>query len=228
MTETPRIFVIHALAASLPPVARAFADGWPKATVCNLMDDALSRDRQSGRYSDQEFEQRFSNLILYCLASGADGVLFACSAFNDAIESARRGISVPVLKPDEAMIGQALGMGERFAVVATFEPSIESLRSQICAQAEQCGKRVEVAGIFVDGAMRALDNGDAARHDALVARAVSEAPPVDAVLLAQFSMARAAAASASLSPAPLLTSPVSAVARLRSLVVDGAESRSRR
>ena len=225
MTETPRIFVVHALAASLAPVAQAFADGWPQATVCNLMDDALSRDRQSRRYSEREFERRFSSLVAYCLASGADGVLFACSAFNDAIESARRGVCVPVLKPDEAMIGQALDMGERFAVVATFEPSIDSLRAQIRAQAEHCGKRAEVAGVYVDEAMRALNNGDGARHDALIARAVSEVPPVDAVLLAQFSMARAAAASAPLSPAPLLTSPVSAVARLRTLVADAAQSR---
>lgn len=220
MTATPRIFVVHALAASLAPVTRAFADGWPKAKVCNLMDDALSRDRQSGRYSEREFAQRFSSLVLYCLASGADGVLFACSAFNDAIESARRGVSVPVLKPDEAMIGEALDMGERFAVVATFEPSIESLRAQICAEAKRCGKQAAVSGVYVDEAMRALNNGDGARHDALVARAVSEVPPVDAVLLAQFSMARAAAAAAPRSPAPLLTSPVSAVARLRSLVMD--------
>lgn len=225
MAEAPRIFVVHALAASLAPVVQAFADGWPKATVCNLMDDALSRDRQSGRYTESDFEQRFSSLVLYCLAGGADGVLFACSAFNDAIESARRGVSVPVLKPDEAMIGQALDMGESFAVVATFEPSIESLRSQLRAQAERCGKRAEVAGVYVDDAMRALNSGDGARHDALIARAVSEVPPVDAILLAQFSMARAAAASAPRSPAPLLTSPVSAVARLRSLVVDAAQSR---
>lgn len=220
MDEAPRIFVVHALAASLAPVARAFADGWPKAQVCNLMDDALSRDRQSGRYSEDLFERRFSNLIQYCLASGAEGILFACSAFNGAIESARRGIGVPALKPDEAMIARALEMGSRFAVVATFEPSIESLISQLRAEAGNRGKSVDVEGIFVEGAMRALDDGDGARHDALIAGAVSTAPEVDAVLLAQFSMARAADSATTGCPVPLLTSPGSAVARLRSLMVD--------
>lgn len=220
MTETHRIFVVHALAASLAPVAQAFAEGWPKASLCNLMDDALSRDRQSGRFSEADFEHRFKKLIQYCLALGAEGVLFACSAFNEAIESARRGVPVPVLKPDEAMIGEAIKMGEKLAVVATFEPSIESLRSQIQAEAGHCGKTVRVQGIFVDNALRALGDGDGARHDALIARAVSEIPEADAVLLAQFSMARAADTSAPRSPAPLLTSPRSAVARLRSQVVD--------
>ncbi len=220
MGEAPRIFVVHALAASLAPVAQAFADGWPKAKLCNLMDDALSRDRRSGHFSEEEFQHRFADLIQYCLACGADGVLFACSAFSGAIESARRGTPVPVLKPDEAMIGQALEMGHSFAVVATYEPSIESLRSQIEAEAGNCGKTVSVRGVFVEDAMRALNDGDGARHDALIARAVSELSEVDAVLLAQFSMARAAAASVPRSPAPLLTSPLSAVARLRSLVVD--------
>lgn len=127
---------------------------------------------------------------------------------------------MPVLKPDEAMIAQALEMGNSFAVVATFEPSIGSLRSQIETEAGTRGKAVRVQGVFVDNAMRALNSGDGARHDALIAGAVGGLSEVDAVLLAQFSMARASAAAAPRSPAPLLTSPESAVARLRSLVAD--------
>ncbi len=226
MAEPPRIFVVHALAASLAPVAQAFADGWPKITLCNLMDDALSRDRQSGHYSEEDFQRRFIDLVQYCLACSAEGVLFACSAFNGAIESARRGISVPVLKPEEAMIDQALEMGNSFAVVATFEPSIESLRSQIETEAGARSKAVRVQGVFVEDAMRALNDGDGARHDALIARAVSGLLEVDAVLLAQFSMARAAAPAAPRSPAPLLTSPQSAVARLRSLVAERSKART--
>lgn len=226
MAELPRIFVVHALPASLTPVAQAFADGWPNTTLCNLMDDALSRDRQSGRYSEEDFQRRFVDLIQYCLARRADGVLFACSAFNGAIEAARRGISVPVLKPDEAMIAQALEMGNRFAVVATFEPSIESLRSQIETEAGTRGKTVRVQGVFVDDAMRALNNGDGAHHDALIAGAVSGLSEVDAVLLAQFSMARASTAAATRSPAPLLTSPESAVARLRSRVLERSKAKT--
>lgn len=91
MAEPPRIFVVHALMASLAPVAQAFADRWPKSILCNLMDDALSRDRQSGRYSDEDFQRRFVDLIQYCLARRADGVLFACSAFNGAIEAPGAG-----------------------------------------------------------------------------------------------------------------------------------------
>ncbi len=223
MNETPRIFVVHALAASLAPVAQAFAGGWPKAELCNLMDDALSRDRQSGKHSEKAFERRFASLVRYCLDGGADGILFACSAFNGAIEIARRGVKVPVLKPDEAMIARALELGSRLAVVATFQPSIESLKSQIESEGARLGKSVSVEGIFVAEAMRALNDGDGARHDALVARAVSAAPAVDAVLLAQFSMARAAAAVAQ-SPGPLLTSAESAVARLRALVIREASA----
>jgi Asp/Glu/hydantoin racemase len=221
MAEGPRIFVVHALAASLAPVAQAFAGGWPKARLCNLMDDTLSRDRQCGHFSEEDFQRRFADLVHYCLACGAAGVLFACSAFNSAIESARRGVPVPVLKPDEAMVGEALNLGDRVAVVATFEPSITSLSAQIQTEAGSRGRSVRVEGVFVEHAMGALDDGDGARHDALIAGAVSRLSQVDAVLLAQFSMARAAPAAAPRSPAPLLTSPLSAVTKLRSLVADG-------
>lgn len=65
MTEQPRIFVIHALRASLAPVDKAFASGWAKARVCNLMDDALSRDRRGDVYTENEFKRRFSRLVGY-------------------------------------------------------------------------------------------------------------------------------------------------------------------
>jgi UDP-N-acetylmuramate-alanine ligase len=70
----------------------------------------------------------------------------------------------------------------------------------------------------VDGALAALQGGDAARHDALIAEAVRVFASADAVLLTQFSMARAASALSEAERARVLTTPGSAVAKLRRLV----------
>lgn len=218
MKGAPRIFVIHALAASLGPVAQAFAGGWPGATVCNLMDDSLSADRAADGAAD--FNPRFRALADYCVHNGADGILFACSAFNAEIDACRRGRKLPVLKPDEAMIEGALDRGRRLAVVATFEPSVASLEAQILERAAERGIDPVVEGIFVAGAMDALKSGNAGGHDARIAAAAASVTGADALLLAQFSMARAEHAAANATRVPVLTSPASAVARLRGLCAE--------
>jgi hypothetical protein len=73
----------------------------------------------------------------------------------------------------------------------------------------------------VDGALAALQSGDAPRHDALIAEAVGAFASADAILLAQFSMARAAAALSAPARGRVLTTPDSAVAKLRRLVEGG-------
>lgn len=216
MNAGPRIFVIHALQASLAPVARGFAEGWPKASVSNLMDDSLSADR--ARDDSADFEPRFRALTDYCVTNGASGILFACSAFNAEIDACRRELKLPVLKPDEAMIEGALDRGGRLAVVATFEPSINSLKAQILDVAATRGVTAEVEGYFVAGAMDALKSGNVDEHDTRIAAVAATVHHADVLLLSQFSMARAENAASAVTDVPVLSSPASAVSKLRALV----------
>ena len=75
-----------------------------------------------------------------------------------------------------------------------------------------------ITPLFVPGAMQALDAGDGATHDRLIADAVRPLAGHDAVLLAQFSTARAAPAVAAAIGGTVLTSPETAVAKIRRLV----------
>jgi len=66
--------------------------------------------------------------------------------------------------------------------------------------------------------MTALDAGDKATHDRLLALAAPRLGTCDVVMLAQFSMAGAREAVARAVSCPVLTSPDSAVLRLRELL----------
>jgi hypothetical protein len=66
--------------------------------------------------------------------------------------------------------------------------------------------------------MAALDSGDRATHDRLLALAAPQLGTCDVVMLAQFSMAGAREAVARAVSCPVLTSPNSAVLRLRALL----------
>ena len=109
---THRITLIHALKHSIAPTEAAFARLWPEARLMNLLDDSLSADlARDGTLSDA-MTDRFLALGDYAAATGADAILFTCSAFGPCIEAvARAHAPMPVLKPNEAMIEQAVTMG---------------------------------------------------------------------------------------------------------------------
>jgi Asp/Glu/hydantoin racemase len=218
----PRIALVHATPLAIGPIADAFARLWPEARRMNILDDSLSADRAAAGALTPDMIRRFVALARYCIDNGADGILFTCSAFGPAIEAARVAAGVPVLKPNEAMLDAGLhvaaqGRGQ-LALVATFEPSLASIDDELKALAHARGQRVQLVTRYVPGAMVALDAGDGARHDALIAAALDDWDDwrgCDALLLSQFSMARARESLQAASRIPVLVSTDSAVAALR-------------
>jgi hypothetical protein len=88
--------------------------------------------------------------------------------------------------------------------------------------ARAAGREVELRSVCVPEAMSALDAGDGATHDRLVAEAARRLAGCDAVMLAQFSTARAHAAVSAVLDCPVLTSPDSAVLWMRRAVTGTA------
>jgi hypothetical protein len=158
---------------------------------------------------------RFDTLGRYALSFGADGILFTCSAFGPAIERVAQSVTVPVLKPNEAMFAEAIAIGGTVGMLATFEPSIASMGVEFEADAAKAGAKVTLQSRFVPDAMAALLAGDRAKHDALVAESGTALAHCNAIMLAQFSMAPAADLLRRKVPAPVLTSPGAAVAAMR-------------
>src|SRR5438309_6296736 len=207
-----RIALIHALKHSIAPIEASFAQAWPDARLTNLLDDSLSADlARDGRLTDA-MTGRFLSLARYAAGTGADAILFTCSAFGPCIEAvARAHAPMPVLKPNEAMIEQAAARGRRIGLLATFAPTLASMPAEFPAS-------VEVVPKLAAGALAALDRGDRAEHDRLVTEASRDLRDCDLVALAQYSMAPAAELVAAASGRPVLTTPDSAVQKLKQLL----------
>ena len=206
-----RIALIHALAHSVEPINTALARDWPEATRMNLLDDSLSADlARSGQGLDAAMHERFQRLAQYALDSGADGILFTCSAFGPCIEAvARRHPSVPVLKPNEAMVAEAAAGAGTLGLIATFEPTLRSMPAEF-------PDHVTLDLALATGALEALNEGDGERHDQLIAAQAARLRErgCTRIALAQFSMARARGACEAASGLPVLTSVDSAIRRL--------------
>lgn len=207
-----RIALIHALTHAVDPINDELQRVWPDCVRMNLIDDSLSADlARSGQGLDAAMHLRFENLAAYAESTGAQGILFTCSAFGPCIEAvAARRPHMPVLKPNEAMIAEALACGRHMGLIASFAPTLQSMPAEFPAS-------LQLSSRLVDQALVALNQGDGQAHDALVVSAARElaAEGCDVIALAQFSMARAQQLVQQATGLPVLTTPSSAARVLR-------------
>jgi hypothetical protein len=214
-----RITLIHAMSRSIPPIVQAFHRLWPDATLMNLLDDSLASDLAREGALTPAMTQRFLALARYAKATGSDAVLFTCSAFGPCIEACARELApMPVLKPNEAMIEEAIalvGPRGRIGLMATFAPTLASMPPEFDAVAPDA----KLIPCLAEGALAALTAGDGAGHDAAAVRAASALSDCDAIALAQFSLSQAAGAIAAATGKTVLTTSDSAVRKLQRLLL---------
>jgi hypothetical protein len=207
-----RITLIHALKHSIVPIESSFARLWPQAQLMNLLDDSLSADLAEDGKLGPRMTERFLTMGRYAASTGADGILFTCSAFGPCIEAvAREQAPMPVLKPNEAMIEQAVAKGQRIGLLSTFPPTLVSMPPEFPPS-------VQLVPRLAEGALAALDRGDRAEHDRIVVEASKDLRDCDLIALAQYSMAPAVERVAEVTGKPVLTTPDSAVMKLKTLL----------
>ena len=118
------------------------------------------------------------------------------------------------------MADRAVQTGMRIGVIATLPSTLEPTAALIKSRAAAAGKEIQLITQVVEGAFDAVISGNGAKHDELVGAALrAMAKSADVIILAQASMARAVdALRPEDKPAPILSSPRSAVEHLASLV----------
>lgn len=218
----PRIVLLHAYGPSIPPIVEAFAAGWPQAEALNMLDETLYRDVGADGSIPPSMPGRLAGLFHHCEASGAKGVVFTGSTFGPAVDQARAGVGIPVLKADEAMAEAGVAAGRRILVVCTAKRAIPVIRGNVEAAVAAAGAAREIGDLWVPGAKDANDAGRAEEHDRAIAGAVADAAAAwDVILLGQISMVPALRhIPAALQPR-VLTSPAASVAKMRTLIGGG-------
>lgn len=185
----------------------------------NLLDDSLAADLARDGALTPAMTDRFLALARYAKNTGADGILFTCSAFGPCIEACARDMpSIPVLKPNEAMIEEAVavaGPRGRVGLMASFAPTLTSMPPEFAAAAPG----MTLVPCLAEGALAALNAGDSDGHDEAASRAAAQLTGCDVIALAQFSLSQAAGAVAAASGKTVLTTPDSAVRKLQRLLL---------
>ncbi len=218
----PKIGLVHALHASIAPIESAFSELWPEAETVSLYDQSLYLEFNRSGVVTARIVKRIESLLALSADSGVQAILFTGSLFGDAVEAARPKLEVPVLTAYEAMIEEAFDgpSAPRLGVLTTAAGTGSMVQADIekFARSRSLEYEIDLDLVHVAGAIDALLAGDRARHDELVLAAAAKMQACDALLLSQFSMAPV---SRQLPPLPgrrVLTSPGSAVAKIRRLV----------
>lgn len=213
-----RIVLLHATPVAMAPVKDAFCRLWPEAEIVNLLDDGLTIDRNKSPDLSPELSQRFIALGEYGASMQADGLLITCSAFGPAIDILENDLTIPVLRPNEAMFRAALESGTRIGMLATFAPSMLTMEQEFETFRKQASSDATLETIVVPDAIDALRQGDVQTHNRLVADYAPRLKQCDVIMLAHFSTSRAREAVQAVVDVPVLAAPDAAVERMRALL----------
>ncbi|NYE35370.1 aspartate/glutamate racemase [Nocardioides cavernae] len=221
MSHSPVVAVIHATAASMEPVKAAFAETSPDVELWHLLDDRLVREANEAGGLTDELHGRMASLIDYALTTGADAVQLACSMYGP-VAAAKDG-DVPVVAADQAMFDRVVGLAPAtVGVLATASSSADDTVARLGTVLRSGGLHSSVTSVVVDDAARATAAGDRdGALRALAEAAVSLAPTVDVVVLAQYSMSPALDAITVAMQQARITVPVLSPAHLAADKVSG-------
>ncbi|RGE18561.1 aspartate/glutamate racemase family protein [Leucobacter sp. wl10] len=209
-----RMAFIHTGAVVIPTIDGLAAEHLPGVEIHHLLDSAIVGDLRAGA-NPADIRARLGNLASAAKRAGSEAVMFSCSSISGYAADVAADVGIPVLRIDEAMADEAVNSSARVAVIATLPTTLAPTVALLRERAELAGRTVDIAEVLVHGAFEAVVSGDRARHDELVGAAIAaQAENVDSIVLAQASMASAAATAPV--GVPVLTSPELGVKRAAS------------
>ena len=213
-----RIILIHATRVAIDPIEQVMKDHWPDAEVVSILEEGLSIDRASGAVPLSELNHRIVGLARYAEQLNPTGILYTCSAFGEGIEQAADTSTIPVLKPNEAMFEAAFEQGKRIAMIYTFPPAVAGMEQEFRDEAQLLKSSATIQSVYAEGALDALKAGDKQQHHDIIAQCASRIDDADVIILAHFSMARAAQTVRGATTLPVLTSPEAAMSKMKALI----------
>ena len=212
--------LIHTSATLIPVFQQLCKEYLPGVNTFNIVDDSLVKNIIARGEVTPSIFKRVADYVSSAEDSGADYILVTCSSIGAPVEAAAEQAGVPVLRVDQPMADLAVQTGKHIGVIATLQTTLQPTSDLVKRRAALAGKEIELTSTVVEGAFDALMNGDASKHDELVADALRKlSKEVDVILLAQASMARVVdALSEADKTVPIVASPPTAIKHLASLM----------
>lgn len=202
-----KLGIVHTVSKLGPTFAELADELLPGIETTVIADELLLKRTVRDGSVDDVTRDRLRGHVAALADFGVDAVLVTCSSVGGVVDEIASNATIPVLRVDRAMAERAVALGSTIGVLATLPTTLAPTTAVVEAAAREAGRAVTVVSRLCDGAFAALDRGDGAQHDAIIADELDRlAAEVDVVVLAQASMARIAAARPA-GGTPVLSSP---------------------
>ncbi len=198
--------LFHTAAANEALFANILNEIAPDIPAQHIVDDSILPDVRAAGLTDQ-IKQRVTDTILTAINAGSEVVLCTCSTIGGCAEDVQQFTEKAVQRVDRAMAEKAVALGSRILVAATLASTLPPTCELVRDAATKAGKDIELIEVLCASAWPKFEAGDRDGYFAdIVAELRNVAEQGDVVVLAQASMAGAAALCADL-PMPVLSSP---------------------
>lgn len=176
--------------------------------VTHLVDESLLRDTISLGHVDEGITARIGSLIDEAIKAGADLVLCTCSSIGAVAEEMNAMESIEIQRIDRAMADEAVRIGGRILLAAALGSTLGPTAALLRSSAQAAGKEIQIREIIVPKAWPMFEAGDRSGYVDTIATCLrQEAADSDVIVLAQASMAEAAARLEDMA-IPVLSSPL--------------------
>lgn len=188
-----KIVFIHTVNGLAETFQQLCAELAPGAGLCHIADESLIQAILAAGGLTPAIYRRVCDHVVAAEQAGASVVQLTCSSISPCAGVARHLVAVPVLKIDEPMIEKAVSRFDRIGIIATNPATLGPTAALLREKARLQGRSGAVESVLCQDAYAAFFAGDLARHDRIVRDCLRDLMgKVDAVLLAQASMARVA------------------------------------
>lgn len=196
-----RIALISATKLSLQPIENAIYEKEENIEFFHLLDSSLINMLKKDGHLSERILNRFKKLCDMSMENGVDCIQLTCSAFNDVTELLKPLYNIPIYRSDEGMVEKALSY-KNIGIVSTFAETPEVLKNYIHKKSPETKITIEVNTDL----MKAFESGNKEQHDLGVLEMIDCLQgKVDAILLAQYSIAHVAKMKAF--NIPIITAP---------------------
>ena len=217
--KTPVAF-LHTSPAAIPPLMKYYTDQAPDIEITNQLDDGLLR--LFARDDEATAEVRLRDMLVAArYVYGARAAMVTCSSVTRRVMLNLLPVAnIPLFKIDDPMAEAAVRAGRTLGIAVTFPPTVKTTTALLQQAAADAGRTVELEALVVEDAYDALLSGNVERHDELLLNGVNDLARlgVDAIVLAQVSMARILPAIEGRFSVPVFSSLPSSLERLRGIL----------
>jgi len=161
-----KVGMIHAGSSNVPLFNELASEIMPDVEIVHFVDEGLPS------MSDEQLRghvlRRLKTLASFAKESGAEVVLFTCTAFGRLAQEIEDAVNIPVMAVLEIMTDEAMDVSDHIGILGSHPGALASASQIIQEQARIRGEKAEVTALLCPGAFDAMRRGDWATHDRII------------------------------------------------------------